>query len=127
MEKPVAGPALKEFSQKVCRYFLDFLETDFKRQQAPRRRIQLKTDTGFRSGMALRKYPRLSDEVWALCNLTVAKGLTPAAAAQALHRAHQPDPARSDPSACRHTAHSEFCRSPLGHRRLFERHPRKGC
>ena len=29
------------FSQKVLRYFLTFLQTDFKKQQAPRRRIQL--------------------------------------------------------------------------------------
>ena len=39
------------FSQKVLRYFLTFLQTDFKKQQAPRRRIQIKSDAGFRMGM----------------------------------------------------------------------------
>jgi hypothetical protein len=36
--------ALRQFDFKISRYFLDFLEIDFKRQQAPRRRIQLKND-----------------------------------------------------------------------------------
>ncbi len=31
---------LKELSIKVSQYFLDFLESDFKRQQAPRRRAK---------------------------------------------------------------------------------------
>jgi len=44
------------FSQRVLRYFLTFLQTDFKRQMAPRRRIQIKSDTGFRTGVPLRKY-----------------------------------------------------------------------
>ena len=52
------------FSQKVLRYFLTFLQTDFKRQQAPRRRIQLKSDVGFRLGMPLRKYPSLYKAAW---------------------------------------------------------------
>lgn len=52
------------FSQKVLRYFLTFLQTDFKRQQAPRRRIQLKSDVGFRLGMPLRKYVSLYKAAW---------------------------------------------------------------
>lgn len=52
------------FSQKVLRYFLTFLQTDFKRQQAPRRRIQLKSDVGFRLGMPLRKYISLYKAAW---------------------------------------------------------------
>jgi hypothetical protein len=52
------------FSQKVLRYFLTFLQTDFKRQQAPRRRIQLKSDAGFRMGMPLRKYVTLYNAIW---------------------------------------------------------------
>jgi hypothetical protein len=63
---PTDNPSdgVRGFSQKVLRYFLAFLETDFKRQQAPRRRIQLKTDTGFRAGMPIRKYRTLFDAVW---------------------------------------------------------------
>ncbi len=52
------------FSQKVLRYFLTFLQTDFKKQQAPRRRIQLKSNVGFRMGMPLRKYQTLYKAIW---------------------------------------------------------------
>ncbi len=48
--------SLREFGLKVSRYFLDFLETDFKRQQAPRRRIQLKNEANQNTGVPLRKY-----------------------------------------------------------------------
>lgn len=59
---------IREFSQKVCRYFLDFLETDFRRQSMPRRRVQLKNDLGQTTAIALRKYPNLYQSVWALAN-----------------------------------------------------------
>ena len=73
---------LKGFAQKVSRYFLDFLETDFKRQQAPRRKIQTKTDAGYRSGVPLRKYSTLNAAIWKLISepsmdgfkLKIAKG-----------------------------------------------------
>lgn len=48
--------ALHQFGFKVSRYFLDFLETDFKRQQAPRRRIQLKNEANQNTGVALRPH-----------------------------------------------------------------------
>jgi AAA domain len=67
---------IRGFSQRVLRYFLAFLETDFKRQQAPRRRIQLKTDTNFRSGMPLRKYRTLYDAVWRFVQQPTSEGLT---------------------------------------------------
>ena len=57
---------IKEFGRKVARYFLDFLESDFKKVQAPRRRIQLKNDAGFRTAIPLRKYPTLFEAVWRL-------------------------------------------------------------
>lgn len=53
------GGALREFGQKISRYFLEFLETDFHRQQAPRRRIQLKNDANQTTGTPLRKYEAL--------------------------------------------------------------------
>jgi hypothetical protein len=59
-------PYIKEFGRKVARYFLDFLESDFKKVQAPRRRIQLKNDAGFRTAIPLRKYPTLFEAVWKL-------------------------------------------------------------
>jgi hypothetical protein len=53
----IAGETIKEISIKVSQYFLDFLESDFKRQQAPRRRIVLQNESGFRSAMRVAAYP----------------------------------------------------------------------
>ena len=44
---------LKELSLKVSQYFLDFLESDFKRQQAPRRRVMLQNSMGIDRGRYL--------------------------------------------------------------------------
>lgn len=52
----IDGNTLRELAIKVSQYFLDFLESDFKRQQAPRRHIVLQTETGFRSGMKVATY-----------------------------------------------------------------------
>jgi hypothetical protein len=62
----IDGNTLRELAVKVSQYFLDFLESDFKRQQAPRRRIVLLTDTGFRSGMKVAAYPSLQRDIWQL-------------------------------------------------------------
>lgn len=58
------GNTLKELAIKVSQYFLDFLESDFKRQQAPRRRVVLQTDSGFTAGMRLAPYPELQQDIW---------------------------------------------------------------
>ena len=58
------GNTLRELAIKVSQYFLDFLESDFKRQQAPRRRIVLQTEGGFRSGMKTAPYPALQHDLW---------------------------------------------------------------
>jgi len=60
----VIPETLKQLSLKVSQYFLDFLESDFKRQQAPRRRVILQTSSGFRAGMALAGYRTLQDAIW---------------------------------------------------------------
>ncbi len=55
----------REFTEKILKYFLEFLETDFKRQQAPRRKVSLRNDAGFRTGINLtKKYPTLYKAVW---------------------------------------------------------------
>jgi hypothetical protein len=59
-------PALKEVSDRVVRYFREFIESDFRKAQAPRRRIQLKNQAGFRCGIDLRKYPALFKDAWGL-------------------------------------------------------------
>jgi len=58
--------AIRDFATKVSRYFLEFLDTDFRRAKLPKRRIQLKNDLGLRTAINLRKYPDFYEAVWAL-------------------------------------------------------------
>ena len=62
------------FAKEVLKYFQDFIQTDFKRQQAPRRRIILKNDAGFRMGIPLRKYTLLYDLLQKQINTPINKG-----------------------------------------------------
>jgi hypothetical protein len=64
--KPGLDASLGGVSDRVLKYFREFLETDFKRQRAPRRRIQLKTQAGFRCAIDLRKYPLFFKDAWGL-------------------------------------------------------------
>lgn len=57
---------LREVATNIAGYFRDFLESDFKRMQAPSRRIILQSDSGFRSGMRLKPYEALDREFWHL-------------------------------------------------------------
>jgi hypothetical protein len=54
------------FLKDICAYFRDFLDTDFKRQAAPKRSITLKDPTGNLTGIDASKYPDLTNEVWRL-------------------------------------------------------------
>ena len=54
------------FLKDICAYFRDFLDTDFKRQAAPKRSITLKDATGNLTGIDASKYPDLSSDVWRL-------------------------------------------------------------
>jgi hypothetical protein len=81
-----AHSSIVGFAAKVSRYFLDFLETDFKKQQAPRRRIQLKNDGGFRTALPLRKYHSLYRAVWKILSTPVGD-LQPLKIAKSRHTA----------------------------------------
>jgi hypothetical protein len=59
------------FLKDICAYFRDFLDTDFKRQAAPKRSITLKDPTGNLTGIDTSKYPELSNEVWRLLRLPI--------------------------------------------------------
>ncbi len=65
------GQTLRELATNVSQYFLDFLESDFKKQQAPRRRLILQTDSGFRAGMKVVQYPTLHAAIWKALNAPV--------------------------------------------------------
>lgn len=66
MEFIMVPEVLKGLSIKISQYFLEFLESDFKRQQAPRRRIVLQTDNGFKAGMRVAPYAELQKTIWEL-------------------------------------------------------------
>lgn len=57
---------LREVATHIASYFRDFIETDFKRVQAPSRRVVLQNESGFRCGMRLKPYDRLDREIWTL-------------------------------------------------------------
>lgn len=64
----VATPdgTVREIAVRISQYFRDFLESDFKRSQAPRRRIVLSSESGFRSGLRTSPYPGLDQDLWKL-------------------------------------------------------------
>lgn len=67
---------LREIALRVSQYFRDFLESDFKRQQAPRRRVVLQSDSGFRAGMRIGSYPELHKEMWKLLSKSASSDLS---------------------------------------------------
>jgi len=74
--RPMMGKSiLRELASKVSHYFLEFLESDFKRQRAPRRRIRISTETGLLAGMSLRRYPKLTAEIRALLEKPARDGM----------------------------------------------------
>ena len=46
-----------EFIKEVCSYFMEFLQSNFKRGRFPKRHIKLKTSKGFKIGLDASKYP----------------------------------------------------------------------
>ncbi len=67
---------LREIALRVSQYFRDFLESDFKRQQSPRRRVVLQSDSGFRAGMRVGSYPELQKEIWKLLSKPTSSDLS---------------------------------------------------
>lgn len=57
---------LREMAIQVSGYFRDFLESDFKKQSAPRRRILLQSAEGFRCGMRSKPYSGLEQALWGM-------------------------------------------------------------
>lgn len=58
--------ALRNISTHICQYFLEFLESDFRKKQAPRRRVILKSEEGFTAGLQIAPYPKLQESLIAL-------------------------------------------------------------
>ena len=51
---------------EVCRYFRDFLETDFKRRRLPKRRLAIRDSDGRLLGVNLNNYPSFREKIWKL-------------------------------------------------------------
>ncbi|MEX0999960.1 MAG: hypothetical protein WD000_08400, partial [Thermodesulfobacteriota bacterium] len=56
------------FVKEVAKYFMNFLETDFKKTRIPKRNSIQKTQEGLRVGIDLEKYPKLKKTFFALLN-----------------------------------------------------------
>lgn len=54
--------AIENFSETVAGYFMDFLETDFKRRRKPKRQVKNHKD-GLKTGIRNQKYSRFSHDV----------------------------------------------------------------
>lgn len=63
------------FLRGICAYFRDFLDTDFKRQSAPKRSITLKDPAGNLAGVDVAKYPELTNELWTLLRKPIGESL----------------------------------------------------
>jgi len=67
---------LRTVAAEISGYFRDFLDSDFKRQQAPRRRIILTSESGFRSGLRTSPYPALDRDLWTLLSKPISEELS---------------------------------------------------
>ncbi len=56
------------FVKEVAKYFMNFLETDFKKRRIPKRNTIQKTQNGFKVGFDLEKYPKLKKDLSNLLN-----------------------------------------------------------
>ena len=67
MEKElIASPLEKSWVASIAAYFRDFLDTDFKKSYAPKRKIASRDNTGILTGVSLLKYPELTRDIWKL-------------------------------------------------------------
>ncbi len=55
---------VRELTKSVSSYFLNYLETDFKKQQTPGRWLQLQREGGLRVGLSLSRYAPLNAAFW---------------------------------------------------------------
>jgi len=56
------------FVKEVAKYFMNFLETDFKKRRIPKRNVIQKTQKGLKVGIDLEKYPKLKKTFFSLLN-----------------------------------------------------------
>src|SRR5437016_6840401 len=63
------------FIKEVAKYFMDFLETDFHKQRAPKRTIRFRDSNSLLVGVNLKKYSSFTPKIWYLINRTFPRSL----------------------------------------------------
>ena len=63
------------FIKEVAKYFMDFLETDFHKQRAPKRAIRFRDANGLLVGINLKKYSSFVPKIWYLTSRGFARSL----------------------------------------------------
>ncbi len=63
------------FIREVAKYFMDFLETDFHKQRAPKRAIRFRDANGLLVGINLKKYSTFGSKIWYLTSRGFARSL----------------------------------------------------
>ena len=66
----------KTWIHAVCSYFRDFLDTDFKKGNAPKRAIRSRDGKGALTGIPLSRYPELYRDVWRILNKPLGRDLS---------------------------------------------------
>jgi hypothetical protein len=61
-------PKQINFIKEVAKYFMDFLETDFHKKNAPKRSISFRNDKNYLVGINLKKYDKFAKVVRDLIN-----------------------------------------------------------
>ncbi|MFC1787766.1 AAA domain-containing protein [Patescibacteria group bacterium] len=54
------------FIKEVCKYFMDFLETDFHKRRLPKRQVKYRDSNNLLLGFNTSKYPSFQKQVWRL-------------------------------------------------------------
>jgi len=73
MEKEIDKTNIEEdsslkFVKEVAKYFMNFLDTDFKRRRIPKRNTIQNTQKGLKVGFDLKKYPKLKNNLLTILN-----------------------------------------------------------
>ena len=55
---------VRAFAKEVAKYFMDFLETDFRRRKTPRHTLKFSNESGLKVGINLKRYRLFSESVW---------------------------------------------------------------
>ncbi|MEX1014605.1 MAG: hypothetical protein WDZ80_05600, partial [Candidatus Paceibacterota bacterium] len=67
-QEKIKNTGSASFVKEVAKYFMNFLETDFKKRRIPKRNSIQKTQKGLRVGIDLEKYPKLKKTFFTLLN-----------------------------------------------------------